>query len=177
MGLLLNRVPGGTGHGGGQGTQCLLYFGLKTGLQKWICETREKFWSKDSASVVEDQVREPLNRLRHIQVPGTRWDIYPWLLKVLIDVTARPLLILKGQAQERLLRTERRQMFHPVFKKENVGNYSLVSLIVITGKMSWEKIVSEEFSKHTVENMVMRSSWHQFMKEKLCSISLIVISL
>lgn len=50
------RVPGGTGHGGGQGTQYLLYFGLKIGLQKWICETHGKFWSKDSASVVEDQL-------------------------------------------------------------------------------------------------------------------------
>lgn len=161
---------GRTGHGGGQGTQYLLPFCLKTGLQEWVCETHGKFWSKGSASVVEDQVREPLNRLRHIQVHGTSWDI---------SLTAEGAdqgcswSSLKGEALEGLLRTGRRQMSHCIFRKNNVGNYNLISLIAITGKMGGRKVVSEVVSKQTVEKVVIRSSWHQFMKEKLCSISLI----
>jgi len=72
----MGRGPGVTGHGEGQGTQCLLCFGLKTGLQEsQVPETHGKLWSKeDLPSVAEDQIREPLSKLDR-QVHKTRWDI------------------------------------------------------------------------------------------------------
>lgn len=80
-------------------------------------------------------------------------------MRELIDVTARPLLIIsKRPGSGRAPEDWKKADVTSVFKMENVGNYSLISLIAIIGKMSWKKIVSEEFSKHTMENVVMRSS-------------------
>lgn len=58
----------------------------------------------------------------------------------------------------------------PIFKKdknEDLGNSSSVSLTTSTLEKVMEQILLEVITKHVEEKNVMRSSQHEFTKEKI----------
>lgn len=160
----MGRGPGGTGHGEGWGTQCLLCFLLKTGLQEsQVPETHGKFWSKEDMR----------------QDHGTRWDVSisaegaNWChCKATLDDVWKVMVIRKDS------RGLEEGKCHILYSRRRIWGTSPVSLTAITGEM-WQKPIPEAVSKRIREKMMMMmgSNQHWFMKEKLCSVSLIVISL
>jgi len=99
------------------------------------------------------------------------------VLRELADVIAEPLSIIF----ERFWRTGevpedwRKANVIPIFKKgkkEDPGNYRLVSLNSIPGKVM-EQIILEIINKQMEEKKVIRSSQHGFTKGKSCLTNLI----
>jgi len=58
-------------------------------------------------------------------------------------------------------------------KKEDPGNYRLVSLTLIPGKMM-KQLILKITSKHMKDKKVIRISHHGFTKRKTCLINLIL---
>lgn len=56
-------------------------------------------------------------------------------------------------------------------KKEDLGNYQLVSLTSMPGKVM-KQILLESFSKHFQDKKVLRCSQYRFMKGKACLVNL-----
>lgn len=59
-----------------------------------------------------------------------------------------------------------------IFKKEDLGNYRLVSLASVLGKVK-EQILLEVMSKNIRCKKVITRSQHGFIKDKLCLIALL----
>lgn len=175
----MGRGPGSTRHGEGQDTWCRLCFGLRTDLQESrVPETQGKFWRKDDLpSGAEDGVGEPLNRLRNTQVHRTGWDVSrsaegaDWChCKATLDHLWKVMVIRKGSWG---LEEGR---YHNLSSRRIWGITAWSASLQLLGRWG-QKPVPETVSKHSKEKKVMGNSQHQFMKEKLCSFSLIVISL
>jgi len=103
--------------------------------------------------------------------------MHPQVLRELADVIAEPLSIIF----ERSWRTGevpedwRKPNVTPVFKKgkkEDPGNYRLVSLTSIPGKVM-EQLILKVIIKQVEEKKVIRSSQHGFTKGKSCLTNLI----
>jgi len=103
--------------------------------------------------------------------------MHPRVLRELADVTAEPLSIIfetswrTGEVPE----DWRKAKVTPIFKKgkkEDPGNYRLVSLTSIPGKMMGQLIL-EAIMKQVEEKKVIRSSQHGFTKGKSCLTNMI----
>ena len=103
--------------------------------------------------------------------------MHPLVLRELADVVAEPLSIIF----ERSWRTGevpedwRKASVTPIFKKgekEDPGNYRLVSLTSIPGKVM-EQLILEAIIKQVEEKKFLRSSQHGFTKGKSCLTNLI----
>ncbi|PKU34099.1 rna-directed dna polymerase from mobile element jockey- hypothetical protein [Limosa lapponica baueri] len=101
--------------------------------------------------------------------------MHPRVLRELAEVIAEPLSIIF----ERSWRTGevpedwRKANIIPIFKKgkkEDLGNYRLVSLTSVPGKMM-ERLVLGVISKQ--EQKALRSSQHRFTKGKSCLTNLV----
>ena len=98
--------------------------------------------------------------------------MHPQVLRDLADVIAEPLSIIFerswriGEVPEEC----RKASVTPVFKKrkkENPGNYRLVSLTSIPGKIM-EQLSLEVIIRQVEEKKIIRSSQHGFTKGKSC---------
>ncbi|PKU46621.1 rna-directed dna polymerase from mobile element jockey- hypothetical protein [Limosa lapponica baueri] len=140
---------------------------------------REVWMKEDFPLVEEDQVREQLSKLDICKSMGPD-GMHPGVLRELAEVIAGTLSIIfdrswrTGEVPE----DWRKANVIPVFKKgkkEDLGNYRLVSLTSIPGKMM-EQLVLDIISKHMEEKKTIRSSQHGFTKGKSCLTKLIAFS-
>jgi len=140
-------------------------------------EVREEACRQDDLPLVEeDCVSDHLSNLDTYKSMGPH-GMHPRVLREPADVIAEPL----STISERSWRTGevpedwRRANVIPVFKKgkkEDPGNYRLVSLTSILGKMM-ELLILEVIIKQVEEKKVIRSSQHGFTKGKSCLTNLI----
>jgi len=148
-------------------------FTVNAGPQKSQApDVREEACKKDDFPLVkEDCVRDHLSNLDTHKSMGLN-GMHPGVLRELADVIAEPLSI----SFERSWRTGevpedwRKASVTPVFKKgkkEDPGNYRLVSLTSIPGKVM-EQLILEAIIKQVEEKKVIRSSQHGFIKGKSC---------
>jgi len=153
-------------------------FSAKAGPQESQApEVREAAYRADDFPLVEeDCVRDHLSNLdAHISMGPD--GMHPRVLREQADVIAEPLSIIF----ERSWRTGevpedwRKATVTPIFKKgkkEDPGNYRLVSLTSVLGKVM-EQLILEVIIKHVEEKNVIRSSQHGFTKGKSCLTNLI----
>ncbi|KAJ7415628.1 hypothetical protein WISP_77039 [Willisornis vidua] len=102
-------------------------------------------------------------------------DMHPRELRGLADI-AKPLSILfeKSQQSSEVPGDWKRRNIAPIFikgRKEDLRNYSLVSLIFVPGKIT-EQILTEDMLRHLKDEETIRFSQHSFTRGKLCLISL-----
>ncbi|PKU45707.1 rna-directed dna polymerase from mobile element jockey- hypothetical protein [Limosa lapponica baueri] len=98
--------------------------------------------------------------------------------KELADVTAKPLSIIfeKSWRTGEVPEVWRKASITPVFKKgkkEDPGNYRLISLTSTPGKVM-EQLILDVISKHVEEKKLIGSGQHGFTKGKSCLTNLIV---
>ena len=67
---------------------------------------------------------------------------------------------------------QRKANVPPVFRKEDPGNYRLVSLTSVPGKVM-EQLILESISRHMKDKKVNRSNQHGFTQGKQCLTNLI----
>jgi len=153
-------------------------FSAKAGSQEpQALEVREEVHREDDFPLVEeDCVRDRLSDLNAHKSMGPE-GMHPRVLRELADVIAEPLSIIS----ERSLRTGevsedwRKASVTPGCKKgkkEDPGNYRLVSLTSIPGKVM-EQLILEVIIKQVKEKKVIRSSQDGFTKGKSCLTNLI----
>ena len=131
----------------------------------------------ESSPLVEDGVvREHLSRINAHKSMGPD-GMHPHVQRELAEVIAELLSIIF----DRSWRTEgvpedwRIASVTPVFKKgkkEDLGNYSPVSITSVPGKVL-EQLVLDAISKQLEEKKFMRSSQHGFTKGKSCLTNLL----
>ncbi|KAK4823990.1 hypothetical protein QYF61_009115 [Mycteria americana] len=97
--------------------------------------------------------------------------IQPRVLKELVDVTAGPLSIIYQRSWEsgEVPAAWKLASVIPVYKgmREDPGNYRLVSLTSVPGKIT-EKIILGTIERHSKNNAIMRHSQHGFTKGQSC---------
>ena len=99
--------------------------------------------------------------------------MYPRVLREWVEVIARPLSIIfcKSWGTGEVLEDFRKANVTPVFKKgkkEDPGNYSLVCLTSIPGK-----VMEQLISRPIKDKRAIRGSQHGFTKRKSCLTNLI----
>ncbi|KAJ7425171.1 rna-directed dna polymerase from mobile element jockey-like [Pitangus sulphuratus] len=94
--------------------------------------------------------------------------MHPWVLRELADVVALPFFIIfeKSWRAGGVPDEWRKKNVTPIFKKgkkEDLGDYLLISLTSICGKVM-KQIILEVITKHVEEKKVIRSSQYGFTK-------------
>ncbi|KFP56976.1 RNA-directed DNA polymerase from mobile element jockey, partial [Cathartes aura] len=108
--------------------------------------------------VDEDQVREYLSNL-HIRKSLGPDRMYPEVLRELADVIARPLSIIFDRSWQlgEVPKDWRKARVTPIFKKgkkNDLGNYRLVSLTSMLGKVV-EQLMLETVSRHIKDKEII----------------------
>jgi len=103
--------------------------------------------------------------------------MHPQVLRELADVVAEPLSIIfqKSWRTGEVPKDWRNVIVTPAFKKgkkEDPGNYRLISLTSVPGKMM-EQLILDVICKQVEEKKVIRSSQHGFTEAKSCLTNLI----
>ncbi|CAM4672926.1 unnamed protein product [Lepidochelys kempii] len=134
-------------------------------------------WGRDGQPSVEiEVVRDYLEKLDVHKSMGPD-ELHPRVLKELAAVIAEPLAIIfenswrTGEVPD----DWKKANVVPIFKKgkkEDPGNYRLVSLTSVPGKIM-EQVLKESILKHLHERKVIRNIQHGFTKGRSCLTNLI----
>jgi len=133
-------------------------------------EVREEAYREDDFPLVEeDRVRDRLGDLDAHKSMGPN-GMHPRVLRDLADVVAEPLSIIfeRSWRTGEVPKDWRESNVTPIFKKdkkEDPGNYRLVSLTSIPGKVM-KQLILEVIVKQVEEKKVIRSSQNEFTKGK-----------
>jgi len=105
------------------------------------------------------------------------YAMHPKVIRELADVIARPLPIIFDQSRQpvEVSKDCRKGDITPIFKKskkEDAGNYRLVSLTLIPRKVI-EQLILETISRHMMDKKVIRRNQPGFTKERLCLTNLL----
>jgi len=149
--------------------------GCSQGIQPPVLEGREGVWNKPPI-IQEEAVNDllcPLDTYKSMEPDG----IHPSVLRELAEELTKPLSIIYQQfwLPGEVPGDWNFASVTPIYKKgwrEDPGNYRLVSLTLVPGKIM-ERFILSALTRHVKDNQGIRPSQHGFMKCRSCLANLI----
>ncbi|GAB0204364.1 mitochondrial enolase superfamily member 1 [Grus japonensis] len=137
-------------------------------------EGKGRDWENEEPTTVgEDQVQDHLRNLKVLKSMGPD-EMHLWVLRELADEVAEPSpsYLRSHGSPVKFPLTGKGETEPPFLKKEDLGNYKLVSLTSVPGQIM-EQILLETMLRHMENEAVIGDSQDGFTKGKLCLTSLV----